>query len=79
VADLLRAEGVGRHRRGEDRRAREEGAELSRLPSPAPRPVTTTAKENQTYCSKLVFPALFTELPRETVWKILRGLLKRAS
>jgi hypothetical protein len=28
VADLLRAEGVNRHRRGKDRRAREESSEL---------------------------------------------------
>src|SRR3712207_3469848 len=54
VADLLRAEGVGRRRRGEDRRAREEGGELSQLPSPAPRPVTATAKENRTYRSRPV-------------------------
>jgi hypothetical protein len=54
VADLLRAEGVDCHRRGKDRRAREESGELSRLLSPAPRLVTTIAKENQTYCSKLV-------------------------
>src|SRR3712207_7237991 len=47
VADLLRAEGVGRRRRGEDRRAREEGGELSQLPSPAPRPVTASAKEDR--------------------------------
>src|SRR5687767_635249 len=48
VADLLRAEGVDRRRRGKDRRAREESGELSQLLSPAPRLVTTTAKENQT-------------------------------
>jgi hypothetical protein len=54
VADLLRAEGVDCHRRGKDRRAREESGELSQLLSPAPRLVTTIAKENQTYCSKLV-------------------------
>src|ERR671917_2200184 len=54
VADLLRAEGVDRRRRGEDRRAREECGELSQLLSPAPRQVTTTAKENRTYCSKPV-------------------------
>jgi hypothetical protein len=36
------------------RRAREESGELSQLLSPAPRLVTTIAKENQTYCSKLV-------------------------
>src|SRR3712207_911651 len=54
VADLLRAEGVGRRRRGEDRRVREEGGELSQLPSPAPRPVTATAKENRTYRSRPV-------------------------
>src|SRR5215218_7234454 len=54
VADLLRAEGVDCHRRGKDQRAREESGELSQLLSPAPRLVTTIAKENQTYCSKLV-------------------------
>ena len=50
MADLLRAEGVDRHRRGKDQRAREESGELSQLLSPAPRLVTTTAKQNQTYC-----------------------------
>src|SRR5215203_4663487 len=38
VADLLRAEGVDCHRRGEDQRAREESGELSQLLSPAPEP-----------------------------------------
>ena len=52
--DLVCAEGVDCHRRGKDRRAREESSELSQLLSPAPRLVTTIAKENQTYCSKLV-------------------------
>jgi hypothetical protein len=52
--DLVCAEGVDCHRRGKDRRAREESGELSQLLSPAPRLVTTIAKENQTYCSKLV-------------------------
>jgi DNA-binding NarL/FixJ family response regulator len=37
VADLVCAEGAERRRRGEDRGAREEGGELSRLSSPAPR------------------------------------------
>src|SRR5215203_803257 len=54
VGNLLRAEGVDCHRRGKDQRAREESGELSQLLSPAPRLVTTIAKENQTYCSKLV-------------------------
>ena len=54
VADLLRAEGVDRHRRGKDRGAGEESGELSQLLSPAARLLTTTAKENQTHFSKLV-------------------------
>jgi hypothetical protein len=40
VANLLRAEGVDRRRRGKDRRAREESGELSPAPEPAPCPVT---------------------------------------
>src|SRR5688572_22614518 len=54
VADLLRAEGVECHRRGKDQRAGEKSGELSQLLSPAPRLLTTIAKENQTNRSKLV-------------------------
>src|SRR5829696_7189407 len=68
VADLVCAEGVGCRRRGKDQRAREESGGLSQLPSPAFRPATTTAKENQ---------RLFTQPRRREILRSSRLLGSR--